>query len=406
MLFFFSTFVPNFKVFLMKRFFIAFLMGGLSVFGQSTTESKNTSRRLEALPYYDFGKGMGLTAPDSIFQINLRFRMQNRFDAAIDDEGKLGYEGFIRRLRLRFDGFVKDPKLGYVVQLSFAPRDVNGNHIIRDAIVFYRPDKHWFMSFGQTKLPGNRQRINSSGALQLSDRSINNAAFNIDRDFGFQVHYTNRLSQDFEYSVKTAITTGEGRDFIDRTTGLAYTTRLELFPLGKFKKGGEYFEGDILREETPKLYLGATYHYNHNALKTQGQNGKNFADKSTRNLQNLLVDALMKYNGWAVMGSYMQRTTPDPISGGQFVVAGSGADAQISYAFPNQWEIASRYSELHPTKKLKDIMPLQKQFSLGVTKYIWEHAFKAQLEVTHTQEKLLGNTQKDWFVRFQVEIGI
>jgi hypothetical protein len=74
----------------------------------------------------------------------------------------------------------------YAIQLSFAPGDVGefregeNINIIRDAVVFYRPNKHWNISFGQTKLPGNRQRVNSSG-LQLTDRSINNTRFTIDR---------------------------------------------------------------------------------------------------------------------------------------------------------------------------------------------------------------------------------
>lgn len=395
--------LPNNFFYMKKIFFCVLMLSSVCVLAQG---KKDLDTRLNELPYYDFGKGIGITTPDSLFQTNIRFRMQNRFDAIVDNEDKLGYEAFIRRLRLRFDGFVKNLELGYSIQLSFAPRDVNGNHIIRDAIVFYRPNKNWFFSFGQSKLPGNRQRINSSGALQLTDRSINNSAFNIDRDFGFQMHYTNLHENQFSYNVKTAITTGEGRDFIDRNTGLAYTARLELLPLGKFKKGGEYFEGDILREETPKLYFGASYHYNHNANKTQGQNGKNFSDKSTHNLQSILVDGLLKYNGWAIMGAYMQRTTPNPIGGSQFVLVGSGVDAQLSYAFTNNWEIASRYSLLTPNNSVKNLLPKENQFSIGLTKYVWEHAFKAQLELTQTQKTLLGNTNKEWYVRFQVEIGI
>lgn len=388
-----------------KLLFCLWLFSYMIIYGQQTEKSTHDNYS-QALPYYNFGKGLGVTAPDSLFQMNIRFRMKNRFDAIVDDNDKLVYEASVRRLRLRFDGFVIDPKVGYVIQLSFAPRDMSGNKIIRDAIVFYRPDKNWYFSFGQTKLPGNRQRINSSGALQLTDRSINNSAFNIDRDFGFQAHYTNQFGSEFVYNLKTAITNGQGRDFIDRNTGLAYTARVELLPLGKFKKTGEYFEGDILREQTPKLYFGVAYHYNHNATKTQGQNGKVFVDGATHNLQSVFLDGVLKYNGWAIMGAYMQRTTPQPISGAQYVLSGWGVDSQVSYIFPNNWEIVSRYSFLTPENQLKSVMPEQNQFSLGLTKYVWEHAFKAQLEVTRTTETLLSNTPKEWYVRFQVEIGI
>ena len=153
--------------------------------------------KLSTLPYYSYGKGLGLTSPDSLFQLNIRFRMQNRVTYYDIEDQKPQYDGQIKRLRLRFDGYVGNPKFLYAIQLSFAPGDVGelkdgeNINIIRDAVVFYRPNKHWNFSFGQTKLPGNRQRVNSSGALQLTDRSINNAKFTIDRDFGFQIHNTN-----------------------------------------------------------------------------------------------------------------------------------------------------------------------------------------------------------------------
>lgn len=389
------------KLHFMKKLFLCLLvMTSISGWTQS---KEDITQRLEALPYYSYRKGLGITTPDSLYQMNIRFRMQNRFDGVLSKSNEIGYQAFIRRLRLRFDGFVTDPKFGYTIQLSFAPRDVNGNHIIRDALVFYRPNKHWLLSFGQTKLPGNRQRTNSSGALQLTDRSINNATFNIDRDFGFQLHYTNGL-----YNIKSAITMGEGRDFIDRNTGLAYTLRTELFPLGKFKKSGEYFEGDLMREQTPKLYLGATYHFNHNATKTQGQYGKKLSGQ-TRNLQSVLIDALMKYNGWALMYSFMHRKTNEPlvdITKNIFVESGHGMDAQVSYVFHNNWEVASRYSYIIPISELKNIMPKQNQFSLGISKYLWEHSFKAQMEITHTNKYLLNNNNSEWYLRFQVEIGI
>ena len=178
----------------------------------------NNDLKLAALPYYNYGKGLGITSPDSLFQLNIRFRMQNRVSYIQADGEDNRYEAQIRRLRLRFDGYVGNPNFLYVIQLSFAPGDVgvieegDNINIIRDAAVIYRPNKNWSFIFGQTKLPGNRQRVNSSGALQLTDRTINNARFNIDRDFGFQAYYINEKKNQFSYNIKTAISTGEGRN--------------------------------------------------------------------------------------------------------------------------------------------------------------------------------------------------
>lgn len=400
----------------MKKYIIAFLF--LAVYQMSNAQDNNDIK-LSALPYYSYGKGLGITSPDSIFKLNIRFRMQNRLTYLNNDIEDDGYEAMIRRLRLRFDGYVGDPSIIYVIQLSFSPNDVgaiedgDNLNIIRDAIVFYRPDEHWNIGFGQTKLPGNRQRINSSGALQLTDRSINNARFNIDRDFGLQVYYLNELQNKFSYNVKTAISSGEGRNWTkEPDNGLAFTGRLELFPFGAFDSNGTLFEGDIKREETPKLMLSGVYHYNNNARRTRGTLGDELFEK--RDMQSLLIDAILKYNGWAFQTAYMNRTSEDPItvnpddiSETRYVFVGSGFDAQLSYIFENNYELIGRYSHQEPHKDIELLTPQTNQYSLGVTKYIWEHALKLQAEITNSDYTYFdSSTSSDWYLRFQVEIGI
>ena len=49
--------------------------------------------------------------------------------------------------------------------------------------------KNFEIWFGQGKLPGNRERVISSGNLQQVDRSLLNSLFTIDRDFGFQLRH-------------------------------------------------------------------------------------------------------------------------------------------------------------------------------------------------------------------------
>ena len=382
------------------------------------TEDNNL--KLSTLPYYSYGKGLGLTSPDSLFQLNIRFRMQNRVTYLKNEEDNPEYDGQIRRLRLRFDGYVGNPKFLYAIQLSFAPGDVGevqegeNINIIRDAVVFYRPNKHWNFSFGQTKLPGNRQRINSSGALQLTDRSINNAKFTIDRDFGFQIHNLNEFKERFSYNFKGAISTGEGRNITGRADdGVALTGKVELFPLGAFGKDGTNFEGDLVREAKPKLMFSGAFQQNNHSQRTQGQLGNNLYEKRTT--KSVMLDAMLKYNGWSAMSSYMSRSatespiTFNPIDATDFnyVYVGNGFDYQLSYLFQNDYEIIGRYSIQHVNEAIQDFAPHSKQYSLGITKYIWEHTFKLQTELTYdTKHFNTGKSADDWYVRFQVEIGI
>lgn len=375
--------------------------------------------KLSALPYYNYGKGLGITSPDSIFQFNIRFRMQNRA-TYLQNEGEDGaVDGQIRRLRLRFDGYVGNPKFIYAIQLSFAPGDVGeikdgeNINIIRDAIVFYRPNKRWNFGFGQTKLPGNRQRVNSSGGLQLTDRTINNAKFTIDRDFGFQVHRQIEHDNKFSYNLRGAITTGEGRNSTDKPdNGLAYTGKLELYPLGTFTKDGAFFEGDLKREPKPKVMLSGAYQFNNKARRVGGQLGDDLFAK--RDMQSILLDGMFKYNGWAFMTAYMQRIAKDPITVNpddatdlRYIFTGHGFDYQLSYLLPSNYELIGRFSTQNVDKDIVALAPNTKQYSLGVTKYVWEHAFKAQLEVNLDDLSYFdGSSKKNFYVRFQVEIGI
>lgn len=386
-------------------------------------ETANNDIKLAQLPYYNFGKGVGITSSDSIFQLNLRFRMQNRLTFMENEGEKTKYEGEIRRLRLRFDGYVGNPKFLYVIQLSFAPKDmgktVEGEsvNIIRDAAMTYRPNENWSFIFGQTKLPGNRQRINSSGALQLTDRSINNSKFNIDRDFGLQAYYHQERKDKFGYVIKTAVSTGRGRNFQgSESDSYALTGRVELFPMGSFKNNGAYFEGDIARETKPKLMLAGTFSHNNNAENSQGQTGTKLYE--TRNLNSFMADAILKYDGWAGMVSFMNRNVDDAITYGidpdgtkrnSYVYAGHGMDYQLSYLFLNNYELIGRVS----TQKMKTQLyeqlnlPNTTEFTVGVTKYLWEHAFKLQAELTYDKLDFYQESSKNnWYFRMQFEIGI
>lgn len=405
-----------------KIIFIGVLISTIFTQAQVTIEQTKHDNdiKLSALPYYSFGKGVGITSPDSLYQLNIRFRMQNRVTYLENDGENGAYDGQIRRLRLRFDGYVGNPKFLYAIQLSFAPGDVGeiregeNINIIRDAVVFYRPNKHWNIGFGQTKLPGNRQRVNSSGGLQLTDRTINNAKFTIDRDFGFQVHNMNEFKDKFSYNLKGALSTGEGRNVTGKADdGIAVTGKVELFPLGAFTKDGTYFEGDVIREKKPKLMISGAFQQNNHARRTQGQLGNDLFEQRT--MKSVLLDAMFKYNGWAAMTSFMSRTTndnavtinPDDITESNYAFIGNGFDYQLSYNTKKNYEFIGRYSLQNVGSDIETLAPQVKQYSFGVTKYIWEHTFKLQAEVNYdTLEYFSGVSKNNWYLRFQVEIGI
>lgn len=364
-------------------------------------------------------KGLEVATQDSSFYANFRFRMQNRIGAYTnggDDFGISEFDARVRRLRLRADGYVLSPKLGYSIQLAFTRSDQDFDNtgianIVRDAVVFYHFTDNFYVAFGQNKLPGNRQRVNSSGQLQFAERSIVNGTFTVDRDFGLKAYYNNKVGS-VPYRLKGAISTGEGRSVNNTDNGLAYTGRVEILPFGLFKNEGDYSEGDLEREETPKLAIGAGYSYNVRTNRTGGQLGKDLY--AARDMGTSMLDLIFKYNGWAFQSEYMSRDSDDPITFNEdgdvrYVYNGWGVNNQLSYLFKSNFETAFRYSLLQPEDETVNYERRTEVLEMGVSKYLRSHRIKAQFNLNYnTQGGNLNIHDKDnyWGALFQVELGI
>lgn len=373
-------------------------------------------------------KGIEFVSKDSIFSMRFQFRMQNRaafLTRSEDDLSAASYEFRVRRLRLKLEGFVYNPKVTYKIQLALSRGDMDWDmtqsssvntsvNIVRDAVVYYEPIHDLKFGFGQTKLPGNRQRVVSSGDQQFSDRSIVNATFNMDRDFGFFGNYKKNY-----FALAAALTSGEGRNSTQSNSGLSYTGRVELTPFGSFTGKNDYVEGDLEREAKPKLSFGASYNFNDDAVRTGGQLGRDLY--STTDLKTVSLDMLFKYRGFAVYSEFMQRDASNVItfspdtSALQTVYAGTGFLTQVSYLMPSNWEVALRYAEITPYRSVYDNgvftsvnLKGNQEFMLGVTKYLNGHRFKIQGNLLY---QLTTDYKKDtqsgrYGAVFQMEVGI
>lgn len=364
-------------------------------------------------------KGLQVMAKDSTFYINFRFRMQNRlayYTKSGSDFSVDRWEMRVRRLRLRFDGFIISPKLAYSIQLSFSRGDQDFENsgvanIVRDAIIYYKPHPRLHIGFGLNKLPGNRQRVNSSGQLQFADRSIVNATFNIDRDYGVKIYYYGNIGK-FGINLKGAITSGEGRSANFTNGGLAYTGRLELLPMGNFTGDGDYSEGDLEREPKPKLAIGGGYSFNHKAQRTGGQTGPFLYDE--RDITTMYADLVFKWQGFAYQFEYMQRESDMPYTFSdegavRHIYNGQGINNQFSYVFPSMYEIVFRYSWVNPFDAIEPTDDTREVLELGATKYLRKHRVKVQLSVLYDVRDhnfSLNNPKNSWGSMFQVELGI
>jgi phosphate-selective porin OprO/OprP len=364
--------------------------------------------------------GINFLAADSTTMITLRLRMQNQASLETVSASNLAINDaqfLIRRVRLRLNGFVVDPRLTFLLQLGFTRGDADFDNtqffnVLRDAMITYRVQPNFHLSFGLGKLPGNRERVISSGEQQFIDRSIVNRTFTLDRDVGFQAYYSHtfgaHLTNDPRVSLRLALTTGEGRNPLRALSGLMYTARLSIFPFGSFTNNGDYFVSDLAFEQTPKLYLAAVVSRNENATRTGGTIGLPLYTQRT--MENYFIDGIFKYRGFSLYGEYSRRLTQDPVTRDganiRAAFAGEGLDLQAGYIFIENWEAALRYSAIEPNADMKTFLQGQTQYTLCLTRFFNGHRVKAQTDVTYNVLRSNASEQASWIVRFQVELGL
>lgn len=389
-----------------------------TTFETSAGNEAELLEKLRNMPNIEVGKGITFQPKNKQYKMTMRFRMQNLLAMDFDDNFSLQEtQARVKRLRLRFDGYIFSPKLLYSIQLGFTPYDSkvlpNGNqNIVRDAMIYYMPNASWNIGFGQTKIKANRARVNSSSALQFVDRSIVNSEFNLDRDFGLFGEFYKPLIGDFNMAAKASITLGEGRNWSSsKQSGFAYTGRLELYPFGRFKSLGEVAEGDFERESNVKVMLAGAYSYNDKATRLQGQNGAIMPNGETRNLHAYFVDFILKYQGFAFYTDFMGRSTSQPLFNNEAspcIYKGNGVNVQTSYLFPSNWEIALRNSTLLPAKEVQPIVGYKSynQTTLAVTKYLIGHSLKIQADASYNTKRASVEPYNRWQLRFQVELGL
>lgn len=388
---------PNYQSLLSTLFVALFVTS--SALGQKTDpKNQDTTNAV-------FGKGLiHKVAADSTWYAKVAFRFQTQFQGVISDVENIEVDTYsdrfyVRRARIKGDGWAtKSGRLKYKFEY-----DVH-NGFVLDAVVKWVFDKNrnWELWFGQTKLPGNIERVISSQKLQFVDRSLLNSRFNIDRDAGIQLRHKHTLGKQFVVKEKFAFSQGEGLNQSGFSEGHGYTARLELFPFGKFK-GSEYVSSDMKRNPTPKLMLAATYDYNNEAARTRGQKG-DYVQYADRDLETIFIDAHLKYQGLSLMVEYVDKKTADgtAVTYATYDTEGNIVDVEESYytgqainiqlgklisksTNKSPWEIAGRYTQVDPEEITANAW--MKQYGIAVSKYIVGHNLKVQSDINLLQEQ-------------------
>lgn len=393
----------------LRNYLISYILLVSAITVQAQSGSKSTL----------FGKGINYTSSDSSLTVKFHYRMQHLYEVRYDiSTGDIESNALVRRSRLKFNGKAYSDKLNYKVELGLTSRDISTNkefgqgrgasRIILDAVLKYKFQKHWTLWVGQTKLPGNRERVVSSANLQFVNRSNVNSRFNIDRDMGLQLHGKYQL-KNMVVKPKLSISNGEGRNITEGNHGgLCYTARIDFLPFGEFEgKKQDYILSDINRQSKPKLAIGFTVNENQNTVRQQGQLGSFVTDSTGEfvysTLSHLEADLHFKYRGWSFLTEWAKTTSSNNQEDmSSKFISGSGINAQLGYILKSNWEFAGRFTDVTPDNSFSGLRE-RTEYTIAISKYIVGHSLKVQSDFSAFQDSF-NDAIDSYRFRMQVEM--
>lgn len=350
------------------------------------------------------GKGLSATSEDGDFQMNLGVRAQfllsllSEEDVEGTRETEYGFQ--IRRARVAFTGHMFDPRVKYKLELAVAPRDVNtdaGVVTTSPLLDFYTDLTHvrdLTVRVGQYKVPFNRQRVISSGALQLVDRSIVNAEFNLDRDIGFDLRSEDLFGLEL-LRYYLGVYPGGGRNSFanEEAFHAFYLGRIEVLPFGDFE---DYVEADFERTG-PRLSVGLSAAHIDDSPRDRGILGGLPADGGTTDFTLFEADVMFKMWGLSVLSEFFYRdgerspgTATD--ENGEVTIDptrdGFGWTIQGGYLLPRMpLEFALRYSTISgKDDDGEDGLDDREEYAAGASYYFAHHQLKLQADYARLVE--------------------
>lgn len=337
-----------------------------------------------------FGEGVQFESADGSAGLALKARVQVRGTfAKVDDADEPTADAQIRRLRLTLDGFAFRGRLTYKVQLAAASLDLDpvAPLIVRDAYANYALHRDLELRFGQMKVPYGRQRVVSSGSLQMVDRSIVTSEFNLDRDVGLQALSTDLFGAGQHLAYSVGIFGGDGRGRVSGGFGLLYAARMELRILGG-KQSTELDEPDFARSRKPRLALGVSGAFNHKTDRKRSTTDAVFATGPWASYAHVGFDSVFKYAGASLTGEFFLRDAirdsnvaiVDKKSVTDHARSGYGGFLQGGYFVTSEAELTARVGGTYPLAGVDVGSKPQKEVGGGVSYYFLRHALKVQAD--------------------------
>lgn len=345
-----------------------------------------------------FGEGVGIETVDGSFGMGLKARAQTRTTVVVpeaeDEDPTADFQ--IRRLRVTIDAHAWDDLLTMKIQLAFAPLDQDpvAPLPLRDAFVTFAPLRDLKIRAGQMKVPFGRQRVVSSGNLQMVDRSVVTGELNLDRDVGLQL-----LSEDLGgvgglLGYNVGVFGGDGRNRVSGGFGFLYAGRIALRPVGG-ELGDDLDEVDF-KQTKPRLQIAASGAFNHQTDRARSTIGNVFETGPWADYAHAGADTSFKFAGLSMTGElFLRRALEDRHTAvveeteelaTDVARSGYGGFFQVGQLIAGHVEISARAGALHVLGDPAGGLKPEKELGGALSYYGKKHALKVQADTFYLWE--------------------
>ena len=357
------------------------------------------------------GHGVEVVSADERTRLALRARMQLRFSQLSEDPGDPPdvTEFQARRVRLLVEGHVLGEEVTYYLQLGFSNADTEPDlrSPLRDAYLTWARLRDLHVRGGQMKVPFGRQRVNSSSALQLVDRSIVVGELNLDRDVGVQVMSDDLFGWGGRLGYHLGLFSGDGRNRLASAPGVLVVARIVLKPLGGFD---DLVEADLARSRTPKLAIGLGAARNQNTNRERSTFGTPYTF-ARFDYTHAAADVTLRYRGLSVSSEliyrspdrdFSEQTTPDGELVRELARGAWGYFVQAGYLATTRFEVTARFGELRPVGEgAPDLAARRRELGGGLSWYLAAHDLKLQTDYFYLPTEGRGNEHQ---IRAQTQL--
>ena len=361
-------------------------------------------------------KGFELRSSDGRYLMQLQARLQFRYAVPFDTD-PLTFDDFddtrqqvfkINRARLKIGGHAFESWLKYYWEY-----DLVGANLLDFRLTAARHPQA-SVKVGQWKAHYNRERIISSGKLQMVDRSLITRPFTIDRQQG--VSLFGRLkgdgSVDFNYWVSVFTGTGRGAREND-DDHLMYMARVQWNFLGRelaFSSSDISFHG----EGAGVLALAAvTNRSQYTRFSTEGGGeleGYEPGDPGQYRVNQWMEESAFKYRGFSWQQEFHWKRIKDRKDGEITTLIGNYAE--FGYFFhnlrdgvPEPLELAFRHAFYIPN--VDETGNMQQEFSLATNWFFNGHLNKLTAEISYfVFEQSVENERDGFRFRLQWDISV